>query len=546
MSLLEGHADVVMDSVGPEVIPSVELIRSKFTVRRQGQGFDRIVRKLLGLDAKMRQYRDGAAFCRAVIERSAWTASTGSGPRRRRCRPARRSPIRSCGWPGCTPRPPRAAEKPRFPVARRALGPARLQLVNAIQAALHTSDGALLVACSGGADSLALAAAATVVARRRSLPLAAVVVDHGLQAESGRRCDRRRCAAFGVRHRRRTRAAGFRRRRRRTGSGSPRGPLRGAPGRSRPHRLDRAARPHPRRPGRDGPARSGPGLGDPLTRRHGIADRSVSAPVARCAAVRHRGSLRRAGGDAMARSAQRRPDVRPRAGAASSPAGAGGRARAGHRGGAGPDRGTGSRRRRPARSAGRRSQADVMVAGELDCAGLANLPPALRSRVLRTWLDARGARDLGQVHVAAVEALVVDWHGQGAIDVPGLAVRRGGRSAHRSGRRASVRTSSHPIAQLSRCGRAHPYVFAPHRAQLTRCGRPHPCVFAPHRPDLGTIRPSGPIWAMGCTDVRSGRWNVGAERGQEEPGRPRARWRPTGRTRARVRPQGAHTTDVED
>jgi coenzyme F420 biosynthesis associated uncharacterized protein len=67
MSLLEGHADVVMDSVGPEVIPTVEHIRAKFTVRRQGQGLDKIIRKLLGLDAKMRQYRDGASFCRAVL-----------------------------------------------------------------------------------------------------------------------------------------------------------------------------------------------------------------------------------------------------------------------------------------------------------------------------------------------------------------------------------------------------------------------------------------------------------------------------------------------
>ena len=67
MSLLEGHADVVMDSVGPEVIGSVEQIRAKFDIRRQGQGLDRIVRKMLGLDAKMRQYRDGAAFCKAVI-----------------------------------------------------------------------------------------------------------------------------------------------------------------------------------------------------------------------------------------------------------------------------------------------------------------------------------------------------------------------------------------------------------------------------------------------------------------------------------------------
>jgi len=69
MSLLEGHADVVMDGVGPEVIPSVDAIRAKFSVRRQGQGFDKVIRKLLGLDAKMRQYRDGAAFCRAVIDR---------------------------------------------------------------------------------------------------------------------------------------------------------------------------------------------------------------------------------------------------------------------------------------------------------------------------------------------------------------------------------------------------------------------------------------------------------------------------------------------
>jgi coenzyme F420 biosynthesis associated uncharacterized protein len=67
MSLLEGHADVVMDGVGPEVIPTVEQIRAKFTVRRQGQGFDKVIRKLLGLDAKMRQYRDGAEFCRHVI-----------------------------------------------------------------------------------------------------------------------------------------------------------------------------------------------------------------------------------------------------------------------------------------------------------------------------------------------------------------------------------------------------------------------------------------------------------------------------------------------
>ncbi len=70
MSLLEGHADVVMDGVGPEVIPSVEDIRRKFTQRRKGVGpVDRLLRRLLGLENKMRQYRDGAAFVRAVNDR---------------------------------------------------------------------------------------------------------------------------------------------------------------------------------------------------------------------------------------------------------------------------------------------------------------------------------------------------------------------------------------------------------------------------------------------------------------------------------------------
>ncbi|MBD5829712.1 zinc-dependent metalloprotease [Janibacter melonis] len=69
MSLLEGHADVVMDDVGPEHVPSVEEIRRKFDVRRQGAGsVDRVLRRLLGLEAKMRQYRDGAAFVRGVQE----------------------------------------------------------------------------------------------------------------------------------------------------------------------------------------------------------------------------------------------------------------------------------------------------------------------------------------------------------------------------------------------------------------------------------------------------------------------------------------------
>jgi coenzyme F420 biosynthesis associated uncharacterized protein len=70
MSLLEGHADVVMDGVGPGVIPSVGRIRRTFDERRKGVGtLDRLLRRLLGLEAKMAQYRDGARFVRAVVDK---------------------------------------------------------------------------------------------------------------------------------------------------------------------------------------------------------------------------------------------------------------------------------------------------------------------------------------------------------------------------------------------------------------------------------------------------------------------------------------------
>jgi coenzyme F420 biosynthesis associated uncharacterized protein len=72
MALLEGHADVMMDAVGPRVVPSVRRIRARFERRRDGEGrntFDVVVQKLLGVEAKLAQYRDGAAFVRAV-ERS--------------------------------------------------------------------------------------------------------------------------------------------------------------------------------------------------------------------------------------------------------------------------------------------------------------------------------------------------------------------------------------------------------------------------------------------------------------------------------------------
>ena len=69
-SLRVGLAAVALQAVGPAYIPTVAEIRAKFTERRKGAGaVDKILRRLLGLEAKMRQYRDGAKFVRGVQER---------------------------------------------------------------------------------------------------------------------------------------------------------------------------------------------------------------------------------------------------------------------------------------------------------------------------------------------------------------------------------------------------------------------------------------------------------------------------------------------
>ncbi|WAP51910.1 zinc-dependent metalloprotease [Arthrobacter sp. ATA002] len=71
MSLLEGHATVVMDAVDARVVPSVKTIRQRFNARGRSHGWlDRFFRQIMGLDAKMRQYKDGSKFVRAVVDRA--------------------------------------------------------------------------------------------------------------------------------------------------------------------------------------------------------------------------------------------------------------------------------------------------------------------------------------------------------------------------------------------------------------------------------------------------------------------------------------------
>jgi coenzyme F420 biosynthesis associated uncharacterized protein len=64
MSLLEGHAEHVMDGVGPAVVPTVTTIRARFQQRRKESGgpLDKLLRRLLGLDLKALQYAEGKAF----------------------------------------------------------------------------------------------------------------------------------------------------------------------------------------------------------------------------------------------------------------------------------------------------------------------------------------------------------------------------------------------------------------------------------------------------------------------------------------------------
>ncbi|MUN63987.1 hydrolase [Kocuria sediminis] len=69
MSLLEGHANFVMDGVDASVVPTVRTIRRRFERRSELQGsLDRFVRRLLGMDAKMRQYSDGQRFVSGVVQ----------------------------------------------------------------------------------------------------------------------------------------------------------------------------------------------------------------------------------------------------------------------------------------------------------------------------------------------------------------------------------------------------------------------------------------------------------------------------------------------
>lgn len=67
MSLLEGHGDVTMNRAGAAGIPSAERFHRILHDRReQGNPVMKLIQKLIGLDAKMKQYRAGEEFIEMV------------------------------------------------------------------------------------------------------------------------------------------------------------------------------------------------------------------------------------------------------------------------------------------------------------------------------------------------------------------------------------------------------------------------------------------------------------------------------------------------
>jgi len=308
-------------------------------------------------------------------------------------------------------------------VARRELGPATLAVVQAVEAAVSDADRSLLVACSGGADSLTLAVAAVRVADRRSLSLAAVVVDHQLQDGSDTVARAARdelvrlgCADVVVRSVAVQRAA-------------PAGPE-AAAREARYRALEEEARP------RGATVLLGHTLDDQaetvllgLARGSGPRSLAGMAPRQRHL-LRPLLGVRRSTTEAACAELGLSPWRDPHN---ADPAFA--RVRVRERvlpvleAELGP--GVAAALARTAELA--RADADLLdlLAAEsdpgtdiLECRLLAELPEALRRRVLRRWLARHGGSDVTLQHIQAIETLVTDWRGQRGVDVSGAVVTR--------------------------------------------------------------------------------------------------------------------------
>jgi tRNA(Ile)-lysidine synthase len=314
-------------------------------------------------------------------------------------------------------------------VGRRELGPATLAAVHAVDAALNSQDVHLLAACSGGADSLALAFAARYVAHRRDLKYSAVIIDHGLQQGSADIAARARdqldqlgyqdviITAVQVDH---------------SGAVGPEAAAREA----RYRALDAEAR------ARSATVMLGHTLDDQaetvlLGLARGSGSRSLAGMPPRAGHfVRPFLRLRRAtteqvctelrldpwqdphNADRRFTRVRIRQTVLPTLEAELGPGVAEALART-----AELVRDDNELLDRLAAEASRTAEG-LGVTDTVDCAALESQPPALRRRIIRLWLLTHGLGDLSLHHISAVESLVIDWHGQKAIHIPGATVTR--------------------------------------------------------------------------------------------------------------------------
>ncbi len=313
-------------------------------------------------------------------------------------------------------------------MGRRELGPATLAAVQAVDAALNQQDVQIVTACSGGADSLALAFAARYVASRRDLKYAAVIIDHGLQQGSAEIAARVRdqldrlgyhdvtITAVQVD---RSAAAG----------------LEAAAREARYRALDTEAR------ARSATLMLGHTLDDQaetvlLGLARGSGSRSLAGMASRVGHfVRPFLGIRRAtteqvcaelglnpwqdphNADRRFTRVRVRETVLPTLETELGPGVAEALVRT-----AELVRDDNELLDRLATEA---SRIEGMGGTDtLDCAALQAQPPALRRRIIRLWLLTHGLGDLSLRHISAVESLVIDWHGQKAIQIPGATVTR--------------------------------------------------------------------------------------------------------------------------
>jgi tRNA(Ile)-lysidine synthase len=317
-------------------------------------------------------------------------------------------------------------------MARRALGAATLAAVLAVENRLTTDDRLLIVACSGGVDSTALAIASVEAARRRRLAVAGVVIDHGLQPGSAEVAVAAvaRLVDLGLDD---TTVARVQVQRSGAGLEADARTVRYAA-------LERIAAT------RSATVLLGHTLDDQaetvllgLARGSGL--RSLAGmPVRRGCLLRPFLELRRETTVAVCAEAgietwsdpqnadpsftrvRVRERVLPVLETELGPGIAEALART-----AGQARGDAEVLDRLAEEAlaAERAESDAEAGdGGLGCARLAALPPPLRRRVLHRWLIDGGVSDLNAGHLTSVEALVSSWRGQRWIEVPGARVQR--------------------------------------------------------------------------------------------------------------------------